>query len=78
MKWIVPEYSTNTEEPLGKLTGFGAILWKEVNQCEDETICSLAPESNNQISDLEDIEQENMEAEIPDSSLEIEVELEGV
>jgi len=43
---MVPAISTRTEEPLGKLTGLGGILRYEVNQCSEETTCSLAPESS--------------------------------
>jgi hypothetical protein len=49
-----------------------------VNQCEDDTICSLAPESNNQISDLEDMEHEKIEGDILDSFLEIKFEVDEV
>lgn len=45
-----------------------------MNQCEEETMCSLAAESNNHISDLEDIEQVKMEENIPDWTVEIELE----
>jgi len=50
---MVPAISTRTEEPLGKLTGLGGILRYEVNQCSEETTCSLAPESKSHRSDLD-------------------------
>lgn len=71
---MVPTYSAKIDEPLGKLIGLGEILWKELNQFEEETICSFAPESNNHISDFEDMEQVNMEEDIPDCIVEIELE----
>jgi hypothetical protein len=37
----------------------------EMNQCVEETMCSLAPESKSQISDLDEIEQEKID-DIPD------------
>jgi len=36
------------------------------NQCAEEAICSLAPESKSHISDLEEIEQEKMD-DIPET-----------
>ena len=53
--------STKTEEPLGKFTGLGVILWYEVNQVSEETMCSLTPESKNHNSDLVWREHEKME-----------------
>jgi len=62
---MVPAYSTKIDESLGKLTGLGVILWNEVNQRGDDTICSLTDE---------DIEQVKMEEDIPEWMVEMELE----
>jgi len=70
---MVLAISTRTEEPLGKLTGLGGILWYEVNQCSEETTCSLAPESKSHRSDLDWSEHEKIE-DIPEVGKELELE----